>query len=230
MWQLGDSRLVCGDCADPATRAAALDGYTPQALVFDPPWDAVTWTPQRDRYASVLVFTGGRRITDAIQTWGAPTWLFVWDGVSSWVTPKAPLQRAKLCLWYGARTAYNRRGSHYGEPVTGGPTRNPRGAYVVKPKPGRILADLYQYPLTRLHRRSDPLSHPHAKPPEWVRCLIANCTRGDLFDPYAGGGSTLLACAELGRRSACIEQSPEWCAVILERYCRRYGKETLWTL
>jgi DNA modification methylase len=47
--------------------------------------------------------------------------------------------------------------------------------------------------------------------------LIGNCTTGRVFDPFAGSGTTLVACQNLNRKCYAIEISPNYCAVILER-------------
>ena len=50
----------------------------------------------------------------------------------------------------------------------------------------------------------------------WV-CDIANCTRGAVLDPFAGSGTTLVACTQLGRTCYAIERDPGSVAVILQR-------------
>jgi DNA modification methylase len=52
--------------------------------------------------------------------------------------------------------------------------------------------------------------HPTMKPTGLIRHMLANSTRrGDLvLDPFAGSGSTMVACELLGRRAALIELEP----------------------
>jgi site-specific DNA-methyltransferase (adenine-specific) len=40
---------------------------------------------------------------------------------------------------------------------------------------------------------------------------------GIVLDPFAGSGTTAVACENLGRQARLIEISPAYCAVILER-------------
>ena len=92
-WRLGHHQLRCGD----SLRDAAF-GSDCESLFFDPPWDQM---PQMQPRKSVLAFADGQRTADVVRLFGAPTWLFAWDCVSSWYTPSRPLKRMKLCLWSG---------------------------------------------------------------------------------------------------------------------------------
>lgn len=62
--------------------------------------------------------------------------------------------------------------------------------------------------------------HPTMKPTGLIRHMLANSTRrGDVvLDPFAGSGSTLVACELLGRRAAMIELEPRFCDVIARRW------------
>lgn len=51
------------------------------------------------------------------------------------------------------------------------------------------------------------------------RPIMACSVRDDIvLDPYAGSGTTLIACETLGRRARAIELVPEYCDVIVERW------------
>ena len=63
--------------------------------------------------------------------------------------------------------------------------------------------------------KEDKTSHPTQKPAECFR-MIANHS-GDVYEPFAGSGTTLVACQNLNRKCYAIEISPNYCSVILER-------------
>ena len=67
-------------------------------------------------------------------------------------------------------------------------------------------------------RRSDV--HPTMKPVSLIVTQLSNSThRGDVVvDLFAGSGSTLIACEQLGRRAFCVELDPAYCDVIRRRY------------
>lgn len=62
--------------------------------------------------------------------------------------------------------------------------------------------------------------HPTMKPPELIAIALRNSSRrgGIVLDPFAGSGSTLVACQRLGRRAMLIELDPGYCDVIVSRY------------
>jgi DNA modification methylase len=62
--------------------------------------------------------------------------------------------------------------------------------------------------------------HPTMKPLALMERLIGNSSRrGEIvFDPFAGSGSTLIACERLGRRCFAVELDPGYCDVVRDRY------------
>ena len=67
-------------------------------------------------------------------------------------------------------------------------------------------------------RRND--IHPTMKPIALVSKMLKNsCASGNLvLDPFAGSGSTLIACEQLGLRAALVELDPKYCDVIIQRW------------
>ncbi len=216
MWALGEHRILCGSATDPADLARVDDGAA--TLFFDPEWDAM---PSMLARASTLAFCDGQRAADVIRLYGAPTWVFAWDCVSSWYTPNRPLRRMKLCLWYGDIATYDPDGAHYGDAGEEREVFNSRGSYTFKPDPrGKHLSDVFSLPITKLHADSE---HAHSKPLDWIRMLLGNCSSGDVLDPFLGSGTTLLACEQLGRRCRAIEIDPGYVAVAIQRWVDMTG-------
>ncbi len=63
-------------------------------------------------------------------------------------------------------------------------------------------------------------SHPTQKPVSLItRALLNSSQRGNIVaDAFGGSGSTLIACAETGRRARLIELDPKYCDVIRRRW------------
>ncbi|MCK5641844.1 MAG: DNA modification methylase [Gammaproteobacteria bacterium] len=207
VWELGGHRVVCGDSAE----IVAPDSVG--CVVVDPEWDRpeaeILW-----KATTVLAFTDCRRVGDVIRRYGSPTWMFVWDCISSWYCRNRPLARGKLCAWYGDITTYDFDGSHYGEPGESKTVSNTRGTYEFVPDPrGKHLSDVFAFPITKREEQ-----HSHAKPLDWVRMLIANTSSGDIHDPFLGSGTTLLAAEQLGRKCFGVELSPAYVDVAVQRW------------
>ncbi len=71
--------------------------------------------------------------------------------------------------------------------------------------------------------------HPTAKPVELVERAVANSSQrgGIVLDPFAGSGTTLIACERRKRRAALIEIDPRYADVICQRWQQFSGKEAV---
>jgi DNA modification methylase len=69
--------------------------------------------------------------------------------------------------------------------------------------------------------------HPTMKPVELIERAIRNSSkkRNIVFDPFAGSGSTLIACETTGRQARIIEIDPKYVDVIVKRWQDFSGKE-----
>ncbi len=73
-----------------------------------------------------------------------------------------------------------------------------------------------------------PLSsklHPTMKPVPLLTRLIYNSSKKDdnVYDPFGGSGSTLIACEQTKRNCYTIEIDPHYCSVIIERWEKYTG-------
>ncbi len=68
--------------------------------------------------------------------------------------------------------------------------------------------------------------HPTSKPVELVERAVRNSSKaGDVvLDPFAGSGSTLIACHKSNRRAALVEIDPRYCDVICRRFAAFAGE------
>ena len=81
---------------------------------------------------------------------------------------------------------------------------------------------VFRHAWSGAHRASEKgveRRHPTQKPVAllaWVLTEIVG--HGDVFDPFLGSGTTLIAAEQLGRRCCGLEISPAYCDVIVERW------------
>lgn len=237
-----DDELVSLWRCDAHHVAHHIPELAPALVVYDPPWDderAKSYEPPAA--PALLVLTGPRRIGEAVERFGGPTWVFTWDTLNSWQTgPRRPLSQTKQALFYGSFDEGARdRGT------TTGARQNARAnpSTPRRLEGDKLAPDIWRESLRWLHnptmsaagagvsaeRFSNRLSHParrHVKPLGWMRYLIATCSPGGLvYDPFAGSGTTLLAARQLGRSAFGVEIDPEICAVAVDRLEGRDGVE-----
>lgn len=186
--------------------ARDYDTIGADTLVYDPPWE-LDLVPAGgfERYNSILAFTDARRLRDTVERLGAPTWSFVWDCVSSWFTRNRPLQRHKLCLWYGPIDRWDSDAFFAPRANPQRTTRNSRGKFVAGDARGVRLTDLYSAPITRLHGAG---GHRHSKPIEWLEYLIACTGASSVYDPFCGSGAAIVAAQRRGVPAVGVDVDP----------------------
>ena len=219
VWRCGDHTVMCGDSTKQETFDTLFETIQrPEYLIYDPDWDSGLSIPEYE-YQGIIAYSDGYRARDVIKMFGLPTWIFAWDGITSWYTPNRPLRRAKLAFWFGDIEQYNFDGAHYGDAGEEHEVKNSRGAYMFHPDPrGKHLSDIFQMSLPQLH--SDGF-HPYEKPLDWVRLLIGDCFSGNsVFDPFLGCGNTALACQQLGKSCVGIDIEPMYIAFLLEQFSK----------
>ena len=71
--------------------------------------------------------------------------------------------------------------------------------------------------------------HPTMKPVELVQRALRNSSksRGVVFDPFGGSGSTLIACETTGRQARLIELDPKYVDVIVKRWQDYTGRKAV---
>ena len=80
---------------------------------------------------------------------------------------------------------------------------------------GKLRSDVISIPATLSKDRVHPVEKPVALLKELI---LATTDEGDtVFDPFMGGGSTLIACKEMNRKSIGIEISKEYCDLVKKR-------------
>jgi DNA modification methylase len=232
--ELGEHRLVCGDARDPATLAAVMEGDQASCLLTDPPYGALYEgkTPKRlrirndhpDQVEALLraVFGG----VDACLLEGASVYVFHPTGAVFPVFVDAFLgvgwQLRQSLVWVKDAMVLGHADYHfqhesilYGAKPASTPGRWGRGG-------AGWYGDNRQVSVFDLPRPRAARDHPTMKPTELIARMLRNSTRRrDLvLDPFAGSGSTMVACESLGRRARMVEIDPRYCDVIIDRYHR----------
>lgn len=246
--RLGPHRLAVGDARDRTVVLSALDGQPVDMLLTDPPYGVGYVGKTADRLTiDNDELTGGPLIELLEEAFtnaraalrpGAPFYVFGPNGPQQ-TEFRIGLHKAELAVhaglvWVKDRFVLGRQdyqvqhdtvlagtaadaetvGAEHEEILYGwaGGSRHPWVG-------GRRQTSVLEFP-----RPARSTEHPTMKPVALLTRLVLNSTRpGDLvFDPFAGSGSTLIACYGAGRRAALVEIDPVYADVI----CRRWQQHT----
>lgn len=97
-------------------------------------------------------------------------------------------------------------------------------------KHGRYRTNVWDYPgVNSFGGKGDLEMHPTVKPVAMVADAILDSTKRDeiILDPFAGSGSTLIACEKTGRKARCMELEPKYCDVIIRRWQALTGQNAI---
>lgn len=229
MWTLGRHRIICGDATKLETYKTLLEDTKVNLVVTDPPYNVnyegaagkiKNDNMENDKFyqflfnsfvnmeqamaddASIYVFhadTEGLNFRKAFQDAG-----FYLSGCCIWKKPSLVLGRSPYqwqhepCL-YG----WKKKGKH-------------------KWYAGRKETSVWEFEKSK--KNAD---HPTMKPIALLAYPIKNSsmTNSLVLDPFAGSGSTLIACEQTGRICYAIELDEKYCDVIVKRYIEQVGND-----
>ena len=78
---------------------------------------------------------------------------------------------------------------------------------------------MHDYFQTQSSPKKGSLGHPCPKPVAWAAWIVARATvESDLIlDPFAGSGTTAIACIKLNRKYILIEKEEKYCEIAARR-------------
>ncbi len=225
LWQLGDHRLLCGDATNAEDVARLLDGAEPQLCVADPPYGVEYEGEWRWESGLNNETGGGRRKevpNDDRADWREAWELFPGSVIYSWSAAGDLCIRAGLGLIEAGFQIRNQiiwRKPHF--PLS-------RGHYTYQHEPcwyavkkGRKAHWIGDHKASSVWEVSLDKNveggHSTQKPVELFTRAISN-HQGEVYEPFCGSGTGLIACEKLDRCCLAMEISPEYCDVILQRW------------
>ena len=229
--RIGDCRLILGDCLEVMPLLGRVD-----AVVTDPPYELSSIGPGASHFGvSLAKFNGANykaivngldyiKLFDGLGVIQHPMNGFVFCSNKQVSNLMSECERrglsTTLLVWHKTNAAPFANGVwrgdieyivHYrgkGATFNGGATDKTK----VLPHP--IVIDA---------------AHPTVKPQKIIQRLIRNCSDiGDtILDPFMGSGTTLVACAKLGRRGVGIELDPDYFEIACKRVQAAYDQPDL---
>lgn len=213
-----DHRLICGDCTDAATVARLMGGERADAVVTDPPYGQNQAGVTNDEPEKLEAIVNGcvaalPCINAVIVAFSSPRTFPMWlDSVREYG------HRFERMLWM-YKTAQETF------PWRGWLLKSE--AILLSSIGNGQWQDMHPYSHDCYYKSEvsgqlgpDSGWHGSVKPLDVVTDLISRVSAGNqiVYDPFAGSGTTGIACHNLGRRARMVEISAAYCAVILQRF------------
>jgi DNA modification methylase len=237
LWQLGEHRLVCGDCTDKAVVDRLMSSERADAVITDPPynvsyssrgsntesWGKIENDEMSDEDFYLWLLKVGKSINYVLKN-GAAIYLCHRDTDRKSI-PFIDIfrdigwKRSSTIIW--AKQAASMGWQDY---------RSQHECLSYGWKEGSehfFVNDRTQTTVWQIDRdASSKYLHPTQKPVELFEKAINNSSKaGDLvFEPFSGSGTTIIACERLGRKCRAIEIHPPYVAVALQRWADATGK------
>jgi len=215
LWQLGEHRLVCGDCTDRAVVDKVMGGERAELLLTDPPYN--------------LGFDYGKNVDDRKITQDYKEFLqaffSVWSDVSDKQIITPGKQNLNLWLdtdfidvgcWYKKNAMSGSKIAHLNlwEPILF------FGKFDRKSRP----SDLFEY---NVKQQEGVGGHPCPKIIDlWKDIIVHYSSSGArIADCFDGAGTTIVACEQTGRVAVVSELEPKYVAVAIQRWVDVTGGE-----
>lgn len=214
LWQLGEHRLICGDCTDKAVVDRVMGGERAELLLTDPPYgvDAVgangniggdTSNAKAGIYHSIIgddkPFSSEHlfNLADSAIIWGANYFCLSLPKEGQWL------------VWDKNRPV----GTTFSDCELA--WTDGTGKAIKK----------YKCTWDGFHREgeSGKRQHPTQKPVKLFEDILKDYKAEIILDTYLGSGTTLIACERLNRKCRAIEIMPNYVAVAIQRWVDMTG-------
>lgn len=237
LYILGEHRLLCGDSTKAEDVEKLMNGNSPELMVTDPPYGVnydANWRNEAKRPdgtpygASALGKVNNddqADWTEAYSLWGGKV-AYVWHaGTASPLVggnlESCGLVLRNLIIWGKNQHAISRGNYHH--------KHEPCWYAVRKGENAGWIGDRSQTTLWDIDKpRKSETGHSTQKPVECMETPLKN-HEGDVYDPFLGSGTTLIAAEKTNRKCYGMELDPKYCDVIVKRWEDFTGKKAqLW--
>ena len=239
LWLLGSHRLLCGDATNADDVARLMDGSGPRLLVTDPPY-GVAYDPRwRDRAQAIRLAPGRAPIPsgdDVPHNWApalAHDWLevaYCWapGGAQQYLTQQmleaAGFEVRQQIIWVKPMAPLSRSAYHWQHEPCWYAVREGRQAGW---RGDRSQTTVWEAASpTHIMSGSDEVATEHAtQKPVLIMSKPLENHDGDVYDPFVGSGTTVVAAEQLGRRCYAMDIEPAYCDVTVQRWEKLTGKQ-----
>ncbi|WP_262269561.1 site-specific DNA-methyltransferase [Microvirga yunnanensis] len=243
LWLLGEHRLICGDARDEATYARLLGDERAAMGIHDAPYDVPIsgHVAKPGRHKEFIMGAGelGEAFTPFLSAFlqassgfltpGGYQFCFMdWRHMGEMLTAghAASLELKNLCVWNKGSGAMGSlyRSQHELVFVFKDP-ESPGANHVQLGRFGRNRTNVWDYPGAASLRKELEL-HPTPKNVRMIADAIRDVTSRNaiVLDAFSGSGTTIIACAKVGRRGYAVELDVHYVDVSVRRWEQWSGK------
>ena len=249
LWLLGEHRLLCGDSTSAEDVARLLDGAEPGLLVTDPPYGVELDMEWRDRagknalgaaqpsYMQRKEGHGNTTISgDTIVDWSPAFELvpsirvaYVWHASAHTLEVGAGLRRIgldlrQMVIWRKPHFVLSRTHYHYQTEPCWYAVRKGASSKWVGSRDQSNVWDAASPKMLMTGSDETKEDHPTQKPLLCMERPAQNHDFDEVYEPFSGSGTTLMACERRRRRCFAMEIDPKYVDVAVARWERFTGK------
>lgn len=248
LYQLGPHRLICGDSTDPAVIERLLDGAKPGLAVSDPPYGirldlqwrdraglnslgaaAPSYMKRKDGHKNTVVsgdtradWSGVFALVPSLQV------IYAWHASAFTIEVGSGLRDIgfdlrQMIFWRKPTFVLSRTHYHYQSEPCWYSVRKGATAKWIGSRDQSNIWDAASPKQVMSGSSETKEDHPTQKPLLCMERPVANHDFADVFEPFSGSGTTIIACERQKRRCFAVEIDPNFVDVAVSRYERYTG-------
>jgi len=216
LWQIGEHRLICGDCTDKAVVERVMGGERADIIFTDPPYGISREGIINDELTG-KEFDSFNAKWLAVIPFNKDAFFICYHSTRTF--PSVLFQSIKQG-WNFERMLWFYRPDKFPAHTWNGWMMVSQAIMLFARGAGEYMEispadqDTYRRTVKDLGEAS---GHPTEKITEQCVCVMKHMKGDTVYDPFLGSGTTMVACQNLNRKCRGVEISPAYCAVILQR-------------
>jgi DNA modification methylase len=230
LFEIGEHRLLCGSSTEADAVNKLFNGNSPNLMITDPPYGVNLDQSWRDKaLGSKAMGKGNDNLVknDDIADWQDAYSLFTGNIAYVWHASKftdvimdnlrnCDLIPCQQIIWNKSVMIMGRSDYHFKhEPCWYAVRKNKNHDWIGDRKQTTII-DAAPPNHIMAGSKEDKTNHPTQKAILCMSIPISNHS-GDVYDPFTGSGTTIVASHQLGRKCYGMELDPKYCQVIVDR-------------
>lgn len=225
LFEIGEHRLLCGDSTDSDAVAKLLNNKEPYLMITDPPygvdykpeWRSEAMPQKNDaEHGRSIGKVKNDKNADWTESWAlSPSkvaYIYhsgIYSGIVQQSLNNCDFEIRSQIIWMKSHFAISRADYHW--------KHEPCWYAVKKGSKGNWASDRKQTTVWEIDKpQKNETGHSTQKPVECMSKPIGNHD-GDVYDPFCGSGTTMVAAHQLKRKCFAIELEPKYCHVIINR-------------